>query len=160
MGVAVNSMKHACFIGQLALWIQLQLRLHLACYSSVSLDWWHLPSNGTPPYLLHVGSMQVYDNPVLGMWVHRKRRDFKNKLAPQWQVDKLDSLAFAWKVDQISAKWHHNFHEARRYKACTHCAHFHQLPSCWPQLSSPQMLSVNNEQSKQPWLASAFELHL
>lgn len=60
---------------------------------------------------------QVYDNPVLGMWVHRMRRDLKKKLAPQWQVDKLDSIQFAWKVDQISAKWHHNFHEARRYKA-------------------------------------------
>lgn len=60
--------------------------------------------------------MQVWDNPVLGMWVHRLRRDFKNDLLPQWQVDKLDTLQFAWKVDQISAKWHHNFHEARRYK--------------------------------------------
>lgn len=58
----------------------------------------------------------MYDNPVLGMWVHRMRRDFKTDLLPQWQVDKLDSIQFAWRVDQISAKWHHNFHEARRYK--------------------------------------------
>ena len=62
--------------------------------------------------------MQVWDNPVLGTWVHRMRRDFKNKLLPQWQIDKLDLLQFPWKVDQISAKWHHNFHEARRYKVC------------------------------------------
>ena len=53
---------------------------------------------------------------MLGMWVHKMRRDFKNKITPQWQVDKMDCLQFAWDVDQISAKWHHNFHEARRYK--------------------------------------------
>ena len=53
---------------------------------------------------------------MLGMWVHRLRRDYKKALLPQWQVDRLDTLDFAWKVDVHSAKWHHALHEARRYK--------------------------------------------
>ena len=61
-------------------------------------------------------SGQVWDNPVLGAWVHRLRRDYRKNTLPQWQVDLLDRLDFAWKVDVHSAKWHHNLHEARRYK--------------------------------------------
>ena len=53
---------------------------------------------------------------MLGMWVHRLRRDHKKATLPQWQVDLLDRLDFAWRVDVHSAKWHHNLHEARRYK--------------------------------------------
>ena len=55
---------------------------------------------------------------MLGMWVHRLRRDHKKATLPQWQVDLLDRLDFAWRVDVHSAKWHHNLHEARRYKVC------------------------------------------
>ena len=53
---------------------------------------------------------------MLGMWVHRLRRDHRKNTLPQWQIDLLDRLDFAWKVDVHSAKWHHNLHEARRYK--------------------------------------------
>ncbi|KAK9786077.1 hypothetical protein WJX73_003167 [Symbiochloris irregularis] len=72
--------------------------------------------NWKDSYRTTVIPRQVWDNPVLGMWAHRIRRDFKNDRLPQWQIDKLDTVQFAWKLDQASTKWHHNFHEARRYK--------------------------------------------
>jgi len=58
----------------------------------------------------------VYDNPVLGMWAWKMRKDHRNNKLAQWKVDKLDSLEFLWKVDQVTSKWHTNLHDCRRYK--------------------------------------------
>jgi hypothetical protein len=60
--------------------------------------------------------VQVYDNPVLGMWAWKMRKDQRNNKLAQWKVDKLDSLEFLWKVDQVTSKWHTNLHDCRRYK--------------------------------------------
>lgn len=60
--------------------------------------------------------VQVYDNPVLGMWAWKMRKDHRNNKLAQWKVDKLDSLEFLWKVDQVTSKWHTNLHDCRRYK--------------------------------------------
>lgn len=60
--------------------------------------------------------MQVFDHPLLGAWVHRMRKVHKEGRLPAWQVAKLDELVFVWKMDQQGAKWHHNLHEARRFK--------------------------------------------
>ena len=59
---------------------------------------------------------QVWDAPLLGAWVHKMRKVHKEVRLPGWQVAKLDKLVFAWKMEQQSAKWHHNLHEARRFK--------------------------------------------
>lgn len=59
---------------------------------------------------------QVWDAPLLGAWVHKMRKVHKEGRLPGWQVAKLDELVFAWKMEQQSAKWHHNLHEARRFK--------------------------------------------
>ncbi|KAK9902684.1 hypothetical protein WJX75_002583 [Coccomyxa subellipsoidea] len=66
---------------------------------------------------------QVWDAPLLGAWVHKMRKVHKEVRLPGWQVAKLDKLVFAWKMEQQSAKWHHNLHEARRFKE----AHGHAL---------------------------------
>ena len=58
----------------------------------------------------------MYDNPVLGMWAWKLRRDQRNNKLAQWKIDRLAQLEFLWKVDQVTSKWHHNLHEARRYK--------------------------------------------
>ena len=62
----------------------------------------------------HAG--QVYDNPVLGMWAWKVRKDYRNNKLAQWKIDKLEGLEFLWKVDQVTSKWHTNLHECRRYK--------------------------------------------
>ncbi len=59
---------------------------------------------------------QVWDQPLLGAWVHKMRKAHKEGKLPAWQVAKLEELVFAWKMDQQGAKWHHNLHEARRFK--------------------------------------------
>lgn len=59
---------------------------------------------------------QVYDNPVLGMWAWKVRRDYRNNKLAQWKIDRLNEVEFLWKPDAQSTKWHHNLHEARRYK--------------------------------------------
>ena len=60
--------------------------------------------------------MQVFDNVLLGSWVHRMRKLHKEGMLPPHQQSRLDQLLFVWKVDQQGAKWHFNLHEARRYK--------------------------------------------
>ena len=59
---------------------------------------------------------QVWDNVLLGAWVHKVRKQAKDGILPQWQKDKLDDLLFVWKVEQQNAKWHFHLHEARRFK--------------------------------------------
>lgn len=59
---------------------------------------------------------QVYDNPVLGMWAWKVRRDYRKKKLAQWKIDRLDAIEFLWDVDHQTSKWHTNLHEARRYK--------------------------------------------
>ena len=61
-------------------------------------------------------SVQVYDNPVLGNWMWKMRRDYRNKKLAQWKIDRFDKIEVLWKVDNVTAKWHANLHEARRYK--------------------------------------------
>lgn len=58
----------------------------------------------------------MYDNPVLGMWAWKVRKDYRNNKLAQWKIDKLEGLEFLWKVDQVTSKWHTNLHECRRYK--------------------------------------------
>ena len=63
-----------------------------------------------------LGLWQVWDNPVLGAWAWKVRKDYRNKKLAQWKVDRLEKLEILWKVDQQTAKWHALLHEARRYK--------------------------------------------
>ncbi|BDA51348.1 hypothetical protein COCOBI_18-2250 [Coccomyxa sp. Obi] len=67
-------------------------------------------------YATTVVPKQVWDQPLLGAWVHKMRKTRKEGKLPAWQVAKLEELVFAWKMDQQGAKWHHNLHEARRFK--------------------------------------------
>jgi Helicase associated domain len=60
--------------------------------------------------------LQVYDNPVLGMWVHEIRKKAKEKKLDDETFARLDAIGFCWTVDQQSAKWHYLLHEARRYR--------------------------------------------
>lgn len=59
--------------------------------------------------------MQVFDAPELGAWTQRVRRAYKSGKLPQHRQEKLEATKFMWKVDTVTAKWHHNFHETRRY---------------------------------------------
>lgn len=70
-----------------------------------------------------VGEAQVYDNPVLGMWVHELRKKAKEKKMDDETYSRLDAIGFCWTVDQQSAKWHHILHEARRYRVRPTLAH-------------------------------------
>eukprot|EP00884_Botryococcus_braunii_P010283 jgi/Botrbrau1/19256/Bobra.0073s0006.2 len=67
-------------------------------------------------YYTCVVPKQVYDNPVLGHWVHEIRKKAKEKKLDDETFSRLDAIGFCWTVDQQSAKWHHILHEARRYR--------------------------------------------
>lgn len=67
-------------------------------------------------YTCHV-PRRVHDASVLGEWVHRLRRKYKKKLLDEWQIRKLNEMAFEWKVHQLDARWYSLYHHLRRYKA-------------------------------------------
>ncbi|GAB4813798.1 hypothetical protein N2152v2_000844 [Parachlorella kessleri] len=60
---------------------------------------------------------QAFDAGQLGDWVHRLRRLYKQERVPEALAARLDGIGFAWRVDNITAKWYHNLHVLRRYKA-------------------------------------------
>jgi hypothetical protein len=60
--------------------------------------------------------MQAFDAGELGEWVHRLRRLKAQGRLPAELAARLEGVGFAWRVDNITAKWYHNLHVARRYK--------------------------------------------
>jgi hypothetical protein len=62
------------------------------------------------------GLPQAFDAAGLGEWLFHTRRAFRHGALPDWQQRRLESMGLQRSVDGLTAKWHDNFHEARRYK--------------------------------------------
>eukprot|EP00882_Tetradesmus_deserticola_P012521 GHRQ01013273.1.p1 GENE.GHRQ01013273.1~~GHRQ01013273.1.p1 ORF type:complete len:258 (+),score=66.86 GHRQ01013273.1:833-1606(+) len=57
-----------------------------------------------------------FDVPELGAWVRFVRKQHKDGLLEQWKVARLNSLQFEWELTDQEARWHHLYHQLRRYR--------------------------------------------
>jgi Helicase associated domain len=58
----------------------------------------------------------VFDAPALGAWVRHMRKLHKDGKLEQWKVEVLNALGFVWHLSDQDARWHHLYHQLRRYK--------------------------------------------
>ncbi|WIA12702.1 hypothetical protein OEZ85_006343 [Tetradesmus obliquus] len=57
-----------------------------------------------------------FDAPELGAWVRYVRKQHKDGALEQWKVERLNSLQFEWELPDQEARWHHLYHQLRRYR--------------------------------------------
>eukprot|EP00775_Hariotina_reticulata_P002782 gene2782-3075_t len=57
-----------------------------------------------------------FDAPELGAWVRYMRKQHKDRHLAQWMTDRLNVVSFEWELTDTDAKWHHLYHQLRRYK--------------------------------------------
>ncbi|KAF8067197.1 hypothetical protein HT031_002244 [Scenedesmus sp. PABB004] len=57
-----------------------------------------------------------FDAPELGAWVRAQRKAHRDGALEAWKVERLNELGFEWEVSDQDAKWHHTYHQLRRYR--------------------------------------------